>query len=531
MSVDKPPAELPPLEAGFRVYPPRVNMYAETVARQIAAGRGQSPAMIWDSGALTYEALDAEIARAAAGLSALGLKRGATLLLRSRNTAPYCIMALAAFRLGAVAVMSNSLLRTDELAYILENSEARIAAAPSDLVVPLRELMSTGQLDHIVLLDDTAPLSGESRYSDLGAGVTPMKGYVDTEAMEPAFLLYSSGTTGKPKGILHAHRWAITLCDVIKWQMAFASEDVMMAPGEFSFMGTFGHGFIAPLYTGCTIALFGERASPRGILEAIQRHRVTKFFSVPTLYRRILAEPGIEDGLDLSSLQFVISSGEAMGASVGEQMEARFKFPVYEVYGVSEVQTVIGNSPLYPHKLGSIGRALPGMRLSLRDEQLQPVAPGKTGKLMIERGDPGMFLGYHKQWDKWRAAHRDQWYDTGDVMHQDEEGYFYYHGRKDDLFKSRGYFISPQEIEDVLIRHPAVAEVAVTGIPDPEYGNRIAAFVVLVDGMAPEPGLDGEILELGKAALAAYKLPKSVEFLAALPKNPVGKILRRALVS
>jgi len=520
----------PPLPAGYRVYPPQVNIFTEAVERN-AALTPDAPAMIWDEGSYTYAELREAVDAAAAGYARLGLKHGGALLLRSPNTANYCVSALAAMKLGAVAVMTNSLLKEDDLDFILGNSEAQIAAAPTACVEPLRRLLAAGKLKHIVLLDDgPAAGDGEMSFSTLASSSDPVPLTSATDAMDPAFMAYSSGTTGRPKGILHAHRWVITLGDVLKFQMNYEPGDIVMAPGEFSFMGTFGQGFVAALYSGVAMALYSTRATSRGVLEAISRHRVTKFFSVPTLYRRILAEPGCEACLDLSALQFVVSSGEFMGATVAEQWSERFPFPILEVYGVGEVQTVIGNTPYWPAKAGSIGRGLPGFNLSLRDEMLQPVPPGTPGRLMIHRSDPGFFLRYHKQWDKWRAAHKGEWYDTGDVMIQDEEGYYYYQGRNDDLFKSRGYFISPQEIENTLVKHEAVAEAAVTGIPDDHLGNRIIAHVVLVPGATSSDALRETLFEHVRTELAAFKVPKSIDFVAEVPKNAVGKILRRALV-
>lgn len=522
--------ECPPLPPGYRVYPPQVNIFKEAVERH-ASEQPDCVAIVWDGGSYSYSQLRVAVERAAAGYASLGLKRGDALLLRSPNIPSYCVSALAAMKLGAVAVMTNSLLKDDDLEFILSNSEARIAAAPTSLADPLRRLAAIGRLERIVLLDDGEPQGdAEIKFRDLASEQASTPPTADTDAMEPAFMAYSSGTTGRPKGILHAHRWVITLGDVLKFQMNYVPGDIVMAPGEFSFMGTFGQGFVAALYSGITMALFPQRATPRGVLEAVARHKVTKFFSVPTLYRRILAEPDCAQDLDLSSVEFFVSSGEFMGATVAEQWSYRFPFPILEVYGVGEVQTVIGNTPYWPVRAGSIGKGLPGIHLELRDAMLQPVPAGQPGRLMIHRSDPGFFLRYHKQWEKWRAAHKGDWYDTGDVMVQDEDGYFYYQGRNDDLFKSRGYFISPQEIENALVKHPAVAEAAVVGIPDDHLGNRIVAHVVLMSDAVANDELRQALFEHVKAYLAPFKLPKTIEFVPEVPKNAVGKILRRALL-
>jgi acetyl-CoA synthetase len=514
---------------GYRVYPPKVNMFTEMVGRHAASDRAEAPAMVWDEGTCTFRELAAMTDRVAAGLARLGLEPGDALLLRSPNLPEYAVAALAAWKLGAIAVMSNSLLRPDELAYVLGNCEARIAAAPAALIEPLLTLKDDGRLDHVVVLDDdTAEIPGTIAYADLAeAGATVET--ADTDAMQPAFLAYSSGTTGNPKGILHAHRWIITMGDVIVLSTDYGPGDVVLSPGEFSFMGTFGHGFAAPLYAGAAIGLYYERPSPQGVLDALASLRVTKLFSVPTFFRRVLKEEGAEEGLDLSTMRFATSAGESLGSTVPEMWKQRFDFPVFEIYGVGEMQVTIANTPFWEVQRGSMGRGLPGICMTVMDDGLEEVAAGEQGRLMIHRSDPGFFLGYHKQRDKWRNAHKGDWYDTGDVVRRDGDGYYHYLGRKDDLFKSRGYFISPQEIENVVIKDHRVREVAVIGVPDEDYGNRICAFVVTGDGVAPSSGLGEEIIALVRQHLAPYKAPKSVEFLDEIPKNPVGKILRRAL--
>ena len=514
---------------GYRVFSPRVNMYAETIERSIAAGCGARAALLWDGGTLSYDELDRTVGCIAAGLLEAGLAQGDAILLRSNNRPEYPILALAAFRIGAVAVMSSSLLLQDEVEYLLDNSGAKIAAAPANLAAPLKALLEAGTLDRLIVIDGTAETEGMVSY-DSFASCAPIDWTADTEAMAPAFMVYSSGTTGRPKGILHGHRWAITLGDPVVLHNEYTPGDVTLTPGEFSFMGTFGNNFIGPLRAGATIALYFGRATPRVVLEAIERHKVNKFLTVPTFYRRILAEPGVENGLDLSAVQFCTSAGESLGATVPEQWSKRFDFPIYEIYGVSEVMTCMANTPYNEVKWGSMGKGLPGYRMTLMNDRLEEVAIGEQGRLMIHRDDPGMFLCYYKQWEKWQAAHKGEWYDTGDVMRQDGDGYYYYLGRKDDLFKSRGYFISPQEVENALLRHDAIAEAAVIGIPDEAYGNRIAAFARLVDGNNPSDTLRAEVLADVAERLAPYKAPKSLEFLEEIPKNAVGKILRSALV-
>lgn len=517
--------QVPP---GYRAYPPRVNMCAVALDRQLEAGFGARAALLFAGGQWTYDELSAEVGRAAAGLRELGVGRGDAILFRSRNLPALCACLLAAFRLGAVAVLTSTLLKDEELEYIVANSEARFAVTMSDFAAPLRTLAAAGRIDRVVVLDGAAAGEAEIAYADLRDGGAPPPP-ADTDALDPALLLYSSGTTGRPKGIVHGHRWIHAVADIIRLQMQYVPDDVVLTPGEFSFMATFGHCLMTPLSTGATAALYAGKPAPRPVLEAVAAARATKVMSVPTFYRTVLSTPEVEDGLDLSSVAVWVSGGESLGASVVERWQDRFGLPLHDMYGISELEVVIGNSPANPIRPGSAGRLIPGVRLSLRDETLDEVPPDTPGRVMIERGDPGLFLGYHRQWEKWRLAHRADWYDTGDVMQRDADGYYWYLGRQDDLFKSRGMFVSPQEVEDAILKHPAVAEVAVVGQPDSRVGHRIAAYVVCVPGTGDRAGLVEDIRAAAAGRLARYKVPEEIHFMDALPKNVVGKIVRGAL--
>jgi acyl-coenzyme A synthetase/AMP-(fatty) acid ligase len=508
---------------GHRVFLPKTNISYEILDRNIEKGAGERKAIVWDSGSWTYNQLREEVDAFARGLQHLGVGKDSKILIRSRNSPGSCVAVLAAYRLGAVAVWANSLLTEEELAYIAENSEARIAITTSNLADVLESLKTKGLLDRVVTVDQGA---GYDEVKVLGNG-SKLK-FEETSAEDPAFILYSSGTTGRPKGILHAHRWIATVGDPAVIQMEYQPDDVILTPGEFSFMGTFGHAFSFPLYAGSTIVLYTERAAAEAIISALDKHRATILVSVPTFYRSLLASPQMQESFKATKLRFAISTGESLGAAVYEKWMAEYGTPLYDIYGVSEVEVLIGNGPANPVKPGSIGKKLVGMKIALMNDRLEEVPVGEPGVLMIHRTDPGLFLGYYRQPDRWKSQHRGEWYYTGDVMRLDEDGYYWGAGREDDLFKSRGYFLSPQEIEDAILKHPAVAEAAVVGLPDETLGNRVAAFVVL-RGVDDESKFEQELIEFLRPILAPFKLPKSVKIVDALPKNPVGKILRRAL--
>jgi len=503
---------------------------AEVVDRHVEEGRGGNVAVHWSEGCWSYQEFQSEINGLAAGLAELGVGKGDFILIHTRNHPRSSAAVFAALKLGAVPTLSASMLKESELEYILENSGARVVLAMGAVSEPLRSLKAKGALDTLVIVDDDIAGADAISYADVFkvGGEIPT---ADTDAMDPAFMLYSSGTTGKPKGILHAHRWIITVGDPILVQMKYRQDDIVLSPGEYSFMGAFGHAFMFPLYGGAAIATLSERGTPENAFKFVEELGVTIFSFVPTFYRRALAEPGLKDRFDLSSLRFMCSMGEQLGTTACEQWAEVYGIPLYESYGVAEIEVMIGNGPDYPVKPGSIGKVLPGYKVALLDDELNEVGQGEDGVFMIHRSDPGLYLGYYKQVERWRKQHRGDWYYTSDVMHRDEDGYYWYHGRQDDIFKSRGYLISPQEIEDVVLKHPAVAEVAVTGIADEMRGKTIAAFVVLNEGNYGSDALAQEIIECAGENLARYKVPETVSFVDAIPKNPVGKLLRRVLAA
>jgi acyl-coenzyme A synthetase/AMP-(fatty) acid ligase len=520
--------EVPGIWPGYREIPPRVNIACETIDKAIDKGYGPRPALVWEGGALRYDALAGRVDSLARGLAGAGIGRGMKVLVRLPNCVEFAVAFLALVKLGAVPVLQNSLLGAEEVAYVLDHSQAEAAITLDELAAPLRALRPHLARGLIVARGTKA---GDIAFEALieGASATPLAA-ADTAADEPAFMVYTSGTTGRPKGIVHAHRWVIALGDANKLRVPVEPGDVALATGEWSFISALGHNILFPLRNGVTGAILEGRARPERVLQAIENLRVTLLFSVATVYRRILAIDDVETRYDLSSLRGCNATGEALEAATWEEFRRRIGCPLWEHYGISEMQMVLGQGPGREVRPGSIGSAIAGTEVAVLDDDDRLLPPGEIGHFVIAADNPGFFLGYHRDEEKTRAVMHDGWYRTGDLARYDEDGYFWIAGRSDDCFKSRGIFISPYEIENALCQDPAIAEACVVPLADAEIGNRIRAVVVLRDVDAADDAVAADIRASLRARIAPYKVPHVVEFTDALPRSPVGKVLRRALI-
>ncbi|MBI2091157.1 MAG: acyl-CoA synthetase [Deltaproteobacteria bacterium] len=462
---------------GYRSIPARLNIAREVLERPIEEGLGNRTGLVFDEGALTYSELKRRVDAIARGLKRLGVRKGEPILIRMPNSPEFAIAFLALTKLGAIPVLVNSLLGPAELFTILEHAEPRIALTHASRAEALRHVQLKCAVTKIVCAGGAE--AGEIAFESLLGDEGEDREAEDTASTDLAFIVYTSGTTGKPKGIVHAHRWLVALGDLNRFRLPPKEGDIIMATGEWSFISALGHNLLFALRNRVCSAILHGRATPENILETIERHRVTVLYSVATVYRRILALPAFEKQYDLRSLRCANSTGEALRETTYHEWKRRVGCELYEHYGVSEFQLVIGQGPRHPVKPGSVGKPEPGVEVAILDDRDKPVRPGEMGYLAISAQDPGLFLGYYKDPERTANALKEGWYRAGDLAYQDAEGYFFIAGRGDDCFKSRGIFISPTEVENALQRHPAVVEAAVIPEPDPEIGNRICAVVAL----------------------------------------------------
>jgi len=484
----------------------------EKTALIIAGGDGE--ARRW-----SYGEIDAMVRRLASGLRAMGLPPGARVMIRTDNDLPYVLAFFAAMAAGCVPLPSSASLTSEEAEFLLDDSGA--AALVLSPRLGLLHEVPTG----VRVLDD-----GDIRRL---AADGPLAGYADTAAEDPAFLIYTSGTVGRPKGVLHAQRVAWGRRPMYDGWYGIGPDDVVLHAGAFNWTYTLGVGLIDPWANGATAVLYNGPADPAIWPELIARHGVSIFATVPSLYRRILKYGRFRrDGL--ATLRHGLSAGEALPPSLQQAWREATGKNLYEALGMSEISTYISTGPDMAIKPGSPGRAQPGRRIAILDadsdadaggDEARQLPAGQPGLLSVHRSDPGLMLGYWRRPEEEALVYRGEWFCGGDLAHLDEDGYVWYHGRHDDILNPGGFRLSPLEIEGVLTHHPMVHEVAVGEVAVSPDLKILAAFVVPEGADADE----GALLAWAKQHLAAYKLPRRVFFVPQLPRNRAGKLLRREL--
>ncbi len=459
----------------------------------------------------TYAQLADAVRRVAAGLRQLGLEPGARIMIRMGNTSDYALLFFGAITAGYVPLPSSAQLTSEEADFLLADSGARAIAMSNELVMQLPSgVIALSSTDLARWRIECAPLD-----------------YADTAAADPAFLVYTSGTTGQPKGVLHAQRSAWGRRPMYQGWYGMGPNDVILHAGAFNWTYTLGVGLTDPWANGATAVLYN---GPRDVTVwpvLLEKFQATLFAAVPGLYRQILKYNDLR-AFDLSRLRHGLTAGEALNVALLEQWRTTTGKELYEALGMSECSTYISSPPGQPIRPGSPGRAQPGRCVAILPVAggSEPLPPGEIGLLAVHRRDPGLMLGYWNRPDEEALVYRGDWFIGGDLAHFDAEGYLHYHGRNDDVMNAMGYRVSPLEVEQCLSRHPAVAETAVTEAPVREGVTVIAAFVVPRD---PDETDAAPLLAYVHEHLAAYKCPREIIFVDSLPRTTNGKVRRRDL--
>src|SRR3954453_4118312 len=482
---------------------------------ETARRHGDRPAIKLDDAELTYASLDGASAHAAGLLRERGIGPGDRVGIMLPNVPYFPVIYYGVLRAGAVVVPMNVLLKGREVAFYLGDSGAKAVFAWQGFAEAAQAGAEEAGADLILVEPGKA--------EEMIGSAEPVTDVADRGGDDTAVILYTSGTTGKPKGAELTHDNLRTNVEVMRGVFGFCEDDVVL--GALPLFHSFGQtcGMNAAVAGGACLTLL-PRFEPAKALEILQRDGVTVFEGVPTMYGALLHEPGRESA-DLSKLRLCVSGGASLPVELMRAFEDSFGAIILEGYGLSEASPVASfNHPDRERKPGSIGTPIEGVEMKVVDEDDNEVAAGEVGEIVI-RGH-NVMKGYWNRPDATEEVMKGGWFHTGDMAKVDEDGYFFIVDRKKDLIIRGGYNVYPREVEEVLYEHPKIREAAVVGVPHDEWGEEIGAAVVAHEGeeLAPE-----EVSEYVKERIAAYKYPRVVWFLDDLPKGPTGKILKREI--
>jgi acetyl-CoA synthetase len=463
-------------------------------------------------------------------LKADGLVRGDRVALFLSQSLELPVAHLAAFRAGMISIPLFALFGEDALQFRLSNSGAKAIVTDAAGWEKLKKIRSSlPDLKNVYLVGDVVPAGTKDFWRTLNAASADFV-TVDTAADDPAMIIYTSGTTGNPKGALHAHRVLLGHLPNVEMIHDFfpKAEDVMWTPADWAWIGALFDVLFPSLYHG--VPVVGHRAKkfePRAAMQLMADHKVRNVFLPPTALKLMRQAEVKHAGVKLRS---IFSGGEALGAELLEWVRSTFGIEVHEGYGQTECNLSVGNNAnLFPIRPGSMGKATPGFDVRIVDENGHELPRGERGIIAVGQPNPVTMIEYWKNPEATQKKYAGGFLLTGDLGRQDEDGYFWYLSREDDVITTAGYRVGPSEIEDCLLKHPAVALSAVVGIPDPVRTESIKAWIVLRPEFAPSDTLAREIQDFVKVKLAAHEYPRFVQFTDALPMTATGKVLRREL--
>ena len=502
------------------------NAAAYFVDRHLLEGRGHKIAIECGEQRVTYAQLAERVNRLGNALLGLDVRPEERVFLLLPDVPEFAYSFFGAIKIGAVAVPVNTMLRPDDYAYLLNDCRARVAIVHEELL-PLIHRIPADQLrylQHIIVVGEAH--GAMHSFSRLLHDNSPQLEPAHTSKDDAAFWLYSSGSTGAPKGCVHLqHDMVVTSELYAKGILGMTAEDRCFSVAKLFFAYGLGNGLYFSLAVGGTSILLPERPRPAEVFAVIERHRPTLFFSVPTNYAALLShyrDAGPE--FDLSSIRYGISAGEALPATVFHRFKQRFGVEILDAIGSTEaLHMFIANRP-GAVRPGSSGQLIPGCEARLVNENGQPVSQGEIGDLLIK--SDAVCSCYWNQHEKSKRTLQGEWLHTGDKYYQDEDGYFWYAGRSDDMLKVNGLWVSPIEIENTLIEHPAIKEAAIVGREDEDALLKPAAYIVLSNGTHGSADLARQLQDHVAARLASYKRPRWVEFVPELPKTATGKVQR-----
>ncbi len=508
----------------FEVLPAQFNVAEHFVDRNVAEGRGGAPAFLYEERTLTYADVQELTNRSGNALLELGVALEDRVFMLCLDAPEFVGTFWGAIKIGAVPIPVNTLMRSADYLYFLNDSRARVAVVSAPLLAEAAPaLVEAKYLKHVLIAGGHAGqfMSWEDRIGKASATLSAAA----TSRDEPAFWLYSSGSTGSPKGAVHLHHDMYICTETYaKRVLGIRQTDRVLSAAKLFFAYGLGNGGYFPMGVGAQSVLYPHRPMPEPMFEVIARYRPTIFFGVPTLYAAMLAVKEAEARFDTSSLRLCVSAGEALPAEIYKRWHERFGVEIIDGIGTTEILHIFLSNRPGQSRPGSSGLPVPGYEAGVVDDEGRPVPQGELGNLRV-KGDSIMAYYWNKH-EKTKETLFGAWIQTGDKYYVDKDGYFWYCGRSDDMLKVGGIWVSPIEVEATLVRHPAVLEAAVVGKEDTDRLVKPKAFVVLKEPWKAADELADDLKAFVKDKIAPYKYPRWIEFVGELPKTATGKIQR-----
>ncbi len=513
----------------FATYAKRFNSTEELLGKAVAAGRGDRTAVLFEDQRITYGQLLTQASKFASALRELGVKEGDRIVLRTPNIPPALVANFAILKLGAVCTPTSPHFSRHEIAHVANDSEAVaiiVSAALLGEVEGAKENFET--IKHIIVVGgDVAEVKAKGflAYGELVQGGNPNIDPVLRNREDVGLLMYTSGTTGRPKGTVHFVEELLIVPDGFgKYGWRVTENDVVGGSAPLAFGAGYSSYATIPFRFGAAASLIAK-FEPEKMFDTIQKHHISILTLAPTAYRKMLQVPDAKTKFDLSSLRVCTGGGESLTGPTYHAWKEKFGLEIFEGLGTTEMMYVFASNVVSRKvKAGSFGQAVPGYELKVIDEEGKQAPAGKIGHF-VACGPTGTIY-WHDPEKQQRAITAEGWNLAGDFVYVDEDGYFWFVSREDDIIKSSGYRIGPEEIEVTIATHPAVADVGVIGVPDEVRGQIAKAFVVLKPG---ESLTADDLLAYLKGKIATYKLPREIVIVNELPRTATGKLLRRVL--
>ena len=507
--------------------PERLNAAAVFVDSHLAEGRGDKAAILCGKDTVTYRDLYEGVNRVGNALTELGIRMEQRVAFLLPDCPQWVYAFYGAMKIGAVAVPMNTMLLPKDYRYLLNDSRARVLIVDASLLDRITPVLDELRyLEHVIVAGGEA--EGHLSLETLVQNASPELEPVDTSKDDSAFWLYSSGTTGFPKGAIHLHHDMIVEADLYARQtIGLQESDVSFSVAKLFFAYGLGNGLYFPLRTGGTTVLLPGRPVPDVVFEVIDKYQPTVFYSVPTSYAALLHLAEKTDRTSLGRVRMCVSAGEPLPKNIYERWLERFGVEIPDGIGSTEILHIFISNRPGQAKAGSTGQVVAGYEAKIVDEDDQELPAQEVGTLLI-KGD-SIAAGYWNKHEQTKETFRGEWINTHDKFFRDEDGYFWYAGRTDDMMKVSGQAVWPTDVEAVLQEHPAVLESGVIGAADRDGLIKPRAYVVLKDGGQASPELARELQDFVKQNTAKHKYPRTVVFVDELPKTATGKIKRYKL--